>query len=313
MKKIRQPSSPNAEEPARVLSGAGIRLHVASTDDLLIATCQEALQDLEAEEEPSGAAASGQPVQVVLWDFEPGVEIHLPERLGQRVFYVVPAVHLDQLRARFPEAEGSILLKPVTRAVLRAFLGSAARARAASEIGTLRANRDEMLQHLLQANLRLQEYDQQRTNFIARAVHDFRAPLTALSGFCGLLISGELGPLSEVQQDVLQRMQRSTARISSMASAMFELSAGPRMGLAPELREGDILEALRQAVHEIQPQAREKQVELRTDRITSLSRTWILMDSPLGTYQRENVQKENYHVAREESRFRGCGRSPEGD
>ena len=37
----------------------------------------------------------------------------------------------------------------------------------------LRADRDEILQCLIQTNLKLQEYDQDRTNFLARAVHDF--------------------------------------------------------------------------------------------------------------------------------------------
>jgi signal transduction histidine kinase len=257
-----------------VLSGAGIQLYVASSDAALIVTCQEVLRDLDSAELSSEDAA----IQICLWDYQPDEQnIRFPKpALGQRVFYVVPAAHLEQLRGRFPEAEGNILLKPLTRVVLRAFLGSARLSRAVNgngatdndEVGTLRANRDEMLQHLLHANLRLQEYDQQRTNFIARAVHDFRAPLTALSGFCGLLTTGELGPLSAVQQEVLARMQRSTNRLSHMASAMFDLSAGPRLGRTPILREADILEPIRQAVHEIGPLAREKQIEIRTDQIT---------------------------------------------
>ena len=253
-----------------VLAGAGIQLNVASSDATLIGTCQEVLRDLDPPE-----TEDGRPLQIYLWDYTPDEEdigFPLPAQ-GQTVFYVVPAAYLGQLRARIPEAEGSILLKPLTRVVLRAFLGSAilnhGRLTAShDELGTLRANRDEMLQHLLHANLRLQEYDQQRTNFIARALHDFRAPLTALSGFCGLLTSGELGPLSPVQQEVLARMQRSTDRLSHMASAMFDLSAGPRMGRPPDLREGDILEPILQAVHEIGPLAREKQIEIRTDRIS---------------------------------------------
>jgi signal transduction histidine kinase len=262
-----------------VLAGAGINLFVASTDRALISTCQEVLRDLETHStETSNPAAAA--IQVCLWDFEPNeLNIRFPEpALGQKIFYVVPAAHLDQLRANFPEAEGHILLKPVTRIVLRAFLGSAMLSRAglsrdansntaSTNAGTQRANQDEMLQHLLHANLRLQEYDQQRTNFIARALHDFRAPLTALSGFCGLLTTGELGPLSAVQQEVLTRMQRSTGRLSHMALAMFELSAGPRVGRTPDLREADILEPIRQAVHEIAPSAREKHIEVRTDRI----------------------------------------------
>jgi signal transduction histidine kinase len=266
-----------------VLAGAGINLYVASSDAALIVTCQEVLRDLDSVDTAERGSGGATPIQICLWDYEPREHnIHFPKpALGQKIFYVVPAAHLDELRASIPEAEGNILLKPLTRVVLRAFLASATLSRAAQggvqiaqgeigndEIGTLRANRDEMLQHLLHANLRLQEYDQQRTNFIARALHDFRAPLTALSGFCGLLTSGELGPLSAVQQEVLGRMQRSTNRISHMASAMFDLSAGPRLGRTPDLREADILDAIRQAVHEIGPLAREKQIEIRTDRIT---------------------------------------------
>ncbi len=255
-----------------VLAGAGISLFVASTDRALIATCREVLRDLEAQRSFDPAHSPDGPVQVCLWDFEPAEQnVRFPEpELGQKTFYVVRAAHLDPLRANFPEAEGHILLKPVTPMVLRAFLGSLIlvdSTHADAGPSSARASRDQMLQHLLHANLQLQEYDQQRTNFIARALHDFRAPLTALSGFCGLLTSGELGPLSVVQQEVLTRMQRSTGRLSHMTAAMFELSAGPRLGRTPDLQESDILEPIRQAIHEIGPRAREKRVEVRAENL----------------------------------------------
>lgn len=246
-----------------IVAGVGINLFVSSTDTALISTCREVLRDLEPIRDKNAADTEFQDrvAEVCLWDFAPGEQESRPKLAPhQKVLYVVPAAHLDQLRSSIPEAEGNILLKPVTRAVLRAFLASATLAPG--------SDRDEMLQHLLHANLRLQEYDQQRTNFIARAVHDFRAPLTALSGFCGLLTSGELGSLSGVQQEVLERMQRSIHRLSYMASAMFDLSAGPRLGREPDLREADILEPIRQAVHEIGPSAREKHIEVLAERIT---------------------------------------------
>jgi hypothetical protein len=37
------------------------------------------------------------------------------------------------------------------------------------------------------------------------------------------------------------------------------------------------------------------------------------MDTSLGTLRCKNVLKEEYSVKYEEERFRGCGRSPEGD
>ena len=118
---------------------------------------------------------------------------------------------------------------------------------------SLRADRDEMLQCLIQSNLQLQEYDQDRTNFLTRAVHDFRAPLTATSGYCGLLLSEALGPLTVDQKEVLRRMQHSTKRLSRMASAMFELSVGRHVKRQPDLHRGDIRECVDQAIHEVTP------------------------------------------------------------
>jgi hypothetical protein len=47
--------------------------------------------------------------------------------------------------------------------------------------------------------------------------------------------------------------------------------------------------------------------------IAEIRRPGISLDISLGTFERENVLKESKHVQYEEVRFRGCGRSPEGD
>ena len=237
-----------------VLVGSVITLLVVSADQGLVALCRDVLRELGDKSDDLEIHSVDDAVEhskVCLWDYELGDGNPSPEQLGSsRIFYLVPPSQLEFLLQSAPAAEGHILLKPVTRAVLRAFLRSVAplKANAASaDVGTLRANRDDLLQRLLHANLRLQEYDQQRTNFIARAVHDFRAPLTALSGFCGLLASGELGPLDDQQKEALERMQHSTKRISRMASAMFDLSIGAKVNPKPDLREGDIRERIKQA------------------------------------------------------------------
>ena len=114
----------------------------------------------------------------------------------------------------------------------------------------------------------MQEYDQDRTTFLARAVHDFRAPLTALSGYCGLLLAEPLGPLTESQSEVLRRMLHSTKRLSRMAGAMFQLSVGRHVKRHPELQRGDIRECLDQALHEITPFADDKSIEITVDLAT---------------------------------------------
>lgn len=255
-----------------VLVGSAITLRIVSADQSLIALCRDVLRELgDSLSEPGPRSAEKiARSEICLWDYESAIPDFPLEPFGNhRTFYLVPPSELSSLLRSKPAAEGNVLLKPVTRAVLRAFLGSVVpyRSPMTAEIGTLRANRDELLQRLLHANLRLQEYDQQRTNFIARAVHDFRAPLTAFSGFCGLLASGQLGPLNHQQKEALHRMEHSAKRISRMASAMFELSIGPKVNRKPDLQEGDICESVKQALHEILPLAREKQISLLADDI----------------------------------------------
>jgi signal transduction histidine kinase len=171
------------------------------------------------------------------------------------VFLVSPK-EMDQFQQAVPWPAGSILLKPVTRAILGAHLGylipQACRANA------LQADRDRLLGGLLQANLRLQEYDQQRTNFLARVVHEFRVPLTALTGFCGLLSAGEIGSLNGTQLDAVARMQRSIERMARMTNAILDLSVAGKREQPPWLREDHIEDCVEQVLKNIHPIAAEK-------------------------------------------------------
>jgi len=253
-----------------VLVGSAVTMRVVSTNQSLIALCRDVLRELAASTTALGHGIRSEDSrsEICLWDYDPASLDLMSEGFeGQRTFYLAFPSQLDSLLRTVPAAEGNVLLKPVPRAVLQAFIGSVVphRDSAKAEVGTLRANRDELLQRLLHANMRLQEYDQQRTNFIARAVHDFRAPLTALSGFCGLLAGGQLGPLNHQQKEALQRMEHSAKRITRMASAMFELSVGPKLNRKLDLQEGDIRERVKQALHEILPLAREKEISLYAD------------------------------------------------
>ena len=195
-----------------------------------------------------------------IWDFHPNVT--LPGHLNWnplRHLFLVDRKDLVAFQETTGAGEGNVLLKPVTRATLATFLLPAVSNGAAK---TFRADRDEILQCLIQTNLKLQEYDQDRTAFLARAVHDFRAPLTALSGYCGLLLSEPLGPLDDSQKEVLWRMQNSVRRLSRMASAMFQLSIGRHVKTKPDVQPGDIRECLNQALHEIAPFADEKSISI---------------------------------------------------
>jgi signal transduction histidine kinase len=234
--------------------------------------CRDVLSEIPGQKWTVTAVESGSTdgdSALYIWDFQP--KTLLPETINgspSKHLFLVSRKDLADFQQKTKTSENNILLKPVTRATLSAFLSLAVSAPEdrISAANSLRVDRDEILQCLIQTNLKLQEYEHDRTNFLARAVHDFRAPLTALSGYCGLLLLGEpLGTITDSQKEILQRMQKSAKRLSRMASAMFQLSVGRQVKKRPELQAANIDECLEQALHEIAPFSEEKRISISTN------------------------------------------------
>jgi signal transduction histidine kinase len=247
-----------------------MNVKLISNDPELANLCREVLADVSEQTclLSGGLPDAGPDGDVCIWDF-PFQAKSVPD-IGSnpsRHLFVVQRNDLPRFREQITAAAAKILLKPVTRVTLEVFLTQAVADYQENEAATtlLRADRDEILQCLIQTNLRLQEYDQDRTTFLARAVHDFRAPLTALTGYSGLLLEEPLGPLSDGQKEILRRMHHSAKRLSRMAAAMFQLSVGRHVKRRPDLKPGDIRECIEQALHEIMPFADDKRIEIRTD------------------------------------------------
>lgn len=202
-----------------------------------------------------------------IWDFEQNVEIPV-EILGQEDTQHLLLADLRQLEALGAHLSSSvgIMLKPATPFTLRAFVEMALKTwnlrRQVREVDTLRHDRDALLQYVLEVNLKLQEYDHERSNFLARALHDLRAPLTALHGYCGLLAEGKLGQVNAQQRELLERMCYSTSRLGRLASGTFELLTQGRIERVPKLTAEDIGECVNRALHDVYPFLQDKTIEV---------------------------------------------------
>jgi len=186
---------------------------------------------------------------------------------AQDQIFVIGRRRAEEFLLNLPLGAGNALLKPVSESTLRNFVEqAAARARsrqpAAKTPDAAGADRPDLLHYLLTANLRLQAYDQERTNFLARAVHDFRAPLMAASGYCGLLVEGALGPINSDQLESLTRMQHSLRKLTRMASAMLQLSVGKQVKKKLDLKPSAIETCIHHSVNEIAPLAAEKKISV---------------------------------------------------
>ena len=248
-----------------------------SNDEKLADFCREILCEMFGTESRLEVGFPGQcPSQedLCLWDFIPG-EMPIPQDLDpaklRKSLFLLHRKHLPALQALVGTVDINVLLKPVTAATLRVFLSDAHQQRAhdsgslAGSTDALRVERDEMLQFLIQANLKLQEYDQERTNFLARSLHDFRAPLTAIGGYCALLLEEELGSLTPDQREVLGRMQHSATRLSRLSNAMFQLSIRANGSQELNLEEADMRDCINHALHEVALFLEDKRITVRVD------------------------------------------------
>lgn len=107
--------------------------------------------------------------------------------------------------------------------------------------------------------------DRAKGRFLATISHELRTPLTALTGYEELLADEVMGPLSESQTDVLERMRSVTHHLTVMIEevlAFSSIEAGREVVRATEFLAEDLVRA---AAAIVEPLARQKRLTLRFD------------------------------------------------
>jgi signal transduction histidine kinase len=241
-----------------------MRIAIVSKDNGLSQLCKDILAEDLQDRSCTLSAVSledlNDSADLYIVDFQ--LNVSLPTYIQWTYSNLVVLAHQREM----PEVQKSfgfepqIVLKPITRATLSALVGLAASNNVA---GSLRDDRNRIFQFLIEANVKLQEYDHERTNFLTCVVHDFRAPLTVLNGYCGLLLGDPLGSLNEKQREVVRRMQYSVRRLSRMASGMLQLTVERHIQKGPDLQRAEIQNSIEQALQEIGYLAKDKSITFR--------------------------------------------------
>ena len=107
-----------------------------------------------------------------------------------------------------------------------------------------------------------QEADRAKGRFLATMSHELRTPLTALAGYEELLVDSVLGPLSDTQREVLDRMHHVTQHLSALIEdvlAYTSLEAGGETVRPTDFLAADLLTAVAAVV---QPLADHKKLSL---------------------------------------------------
>jgi signal transduction histidine kinase len=63
-----------------------------------------------------------------------------------------------------------------------------------------------------------------KDRLLSLGVHEFRTPVTVISGYLRMLMTGRAGALTDGQRKMLEEMEKSTARLSGLIGEMSDLS-----------------------------------------------------------------------------------------
>ncbi|HYD53464.1 MAG TPA: HAMP domain-containing sensor histidine kinase, partial [Gemmatimonadaceae bacterium] len=112
---------------------------------------------------------------------------------------------------------------------------------------------------------RAQAADSAKGRFLATMSHELRTPLTALTGYGELLADQVIGPLTEPQLDILERMRSVTHHLATMIEevlAYSSLESNAESVRPTEFLAADLVQSVAAV---IDPIARQKGLELQTD------------------------------------------------
>ena len=137
-------------------------------------------------------------------------------------------------------------------------------------------------QEIKTQNTKLARANRIKTNLIATITHELRTPLTAIRGHISNLMEGVLGPVSQTQQEKLQRIETLCYRQSMLINQLLELSrlTTSRLNIKrkPITLEGIVVNV----VANLMNLANEKSIKLEAKLPSVLPQVWGVEEQKIG-------------------------------
>ncbi len=132
----------------------------------------------------------------------------------------------------------------------------------------LRLLRDKLAQQNLElaaANAELRRLDDMKSMFVSVAAHELRTPLASITGFVEVLLDEAAGPLTDVQREYLEIVQRSAQRLETITGNLLDVTRIEAGRIELILKPTDLPALVESVAAEYEPQldARGQRLTLR--------------------------------------------------
>lgn len=120
----------------------------------------------------------------------------------------------------------------------------------------------ELAEQLKNANLRLQELDKQKTEFLSIASHQLRTPLSVIKGYVELLQDGAYGKLTKGAMEILGNMDDSNEHLVKLVDDFLDVSRIEQGRTKYSFKKDDLATVIDSVVSELKMRAEEKGLKL---------------------------------------------------
>ncbi|MBP7831613.1 MAG: HAMP domain-containing histidine kinase [Candidatus Pacebacteria bacterium] len=132
-----------------------------------------------------------------------------------------------------------------------------------TDVAAVALDKAYLYRELADANLKLEEVDKRKTEFLSLASHQLRSPITAIKGYTSMVLEGSYGDVTESQREPISRVFQSSLNLANVVEDLLDVAKIEQGGMKYVMQDAD-LEMITSALNkEFSLTAKSKGLELQ--------------------------------------------------